>query len=143
MTHTHTDIIMYTDGGARGNPGPAGAGAYITDGEGHVLAEVSVYLGEKTNNWAEYQAIILGLEKLHTLYGKELSDMHIVMRMDSELVMRQLHGIYKVKHSELKVQYKKVRDLLETLNHVDIVHVRREYNKDADRLANEAMDRKN
>jgi len=139
----NVDIVMYTDGGARGNPGPAGAGAYVTDGEGYVLAEVSVYLGEKTNNWAEYQAIVLGLEKLHTLYGKALSDMHIVIRMDSELVVRQLHGIYKVKHPELKVQCEKVRDLLETLSHVDIMHVRREYNKDADRLANEAMDRGN
>ena len=133
---------MYTDGGARGNPGPAGAGAYITDGNGNPVAEVSAYLGHRTNNWAEYQAIILGLEKLHTLYGDALGGMSIVIRMDSELAQRQLSGAYKVKHPDLKEQYEKVRALLSAFAHVDIVHVRREYNKEADRLANEAMDRK-
>jgi ribonuclease HI len=142
MTHTQPDIIMYTDGGARGNPGPAGAGAYITDKDGHVVAEISAYFGERTNNWAEYQAIILGLEKLHALYGEALSGMSLVIHMDSELAQRQLSGIYKVKHPDLKRQYEKVRTLLDAFVHVDIVHVRREYNKEADRLANEAMDRK-
>jgi len=136
------DIVMSTDGGARGNPGPAGAGAYVTDGSGNMIAEVSAYLGHRTNNWAEYQAIILGLEKLHTLYGDALGGMSIVIRMDSELAQRQLSGAYKVKHPDLKEQYEKVRALLSAFAHVDIVHVRREYNKEADRLANEAMDRK-
>lgn len=133
---------MHTDGGARGNPGPAGAGAYITDADGHVLAEISAYLGERTNNWAEYQAIVLGLEKLHALYGDALAGMTLVIRMDSELAQRQLAGIYKVKNPDLKEQFEKVRALLSAFTHVDIVHVRREYNKEADRLANEAMDRR-
>ncbi len=137
----NADIVMSTDGGARGNPGHAGAGVYIADGAGSELATVSAYLGKRTNNWAEYQAIILGLEKLHTLYGDALADMTIVVRMDSELIVRQLNGIYKVKNADLKEQYAKARELLEGLKHIDIVHVRREYNKEADALANEAMDK--
>ncbi|MBC8465126.1 MAG: ribonuclease HI family protein [Parcubacteria group bacterium] len=135
------DIVMSTDGGARGNPGHAGAGVYITDGAGKKIATVSTYLGEQTNNWAEYQATILGLEKLHALYGDALTDMKVVVRMDSELIVRQLNGIYKVKNANLKEQYAKVQELLGGLKHIDIVHVRREYNKEADALANEAMDR--
>jgi ribonuclease HI len=138
---TNADIVMSTDGGARGNPGPAGAGAYIVDGAGNKLASVSAYLGERTNNWAEYEAIILGLEKLRTLYGDALTDMTIVVRMDSELIVRQLNGVYKVKNADLKEQYAKVQELLSGLKHINIVHVRREYNKEADALANEAMDK--
>ena len=138
---TNADIVMSTDGGARGNPGIAGAGVYIVDGAGNEVTSVSAYVGERTNNWAEYQAIILGLEKLHTLYGEALVDMKVVVRMDSELIVRQLNGVYKVKNADLKEQYAKVRELLSGLKHIDIVHVRREYNKEADALANEAMNR--
>ncbi len=135
------DIIMYSDGGARGNPGPAGAGAYITDAKGTMLAEVSSYLGKQTNNWAEYEAIIIGLTRIKHMYGAKLQNMHVELRMDSELVQRQLSGVYKVKDAGLREQYMKIHNILAgDMPHVSFVHVRRELNKEADRLANEAMD---
>ena len=86
-------IILYTDGGARGNPGPAGAGAVITDESGKVLKEISKFLGRQTNNWAEYEAVILGLEALKKIFSAEKrKELDIEIKMDSELVARQLSG---------------------------------------------------
>ena len=134
-------IVIHTDGGARGNPGPAGVGVVIADGEGKKLAEVSEYIGETTNNVAEYEALIRGLEKAKKLFGEKLREMEIEARMDSELVVRQLQGLYKVKDVGLKEQFAKVASLrLEDVPNISFTHVRREKNAHADELVNEAID---
>jgi len=138
-------IIIFTDGGARGNPGIAGAGAYITDGEGNCIKEAHRALGVRTNNWAEYEAVILGLETLKKLYGKEkLKELEIEIKMDSELVQRQLTGKYRVKDADLKLQYAKLCGIMGCdFSPIKFTHIPREQNKDADRLSNEAMDLRN
>src|SRR3989344_1642711 len=95
-------IIIYTDGGARGNPGPAGIGALITDERGKKLKEISEYIGKTTNNFAEYEALIRALSAIHELFGEKIKNLSIEVRMDSELVVRQLDGLYKVKEKTLK-----------------------------------------
>jgi ribonuclease HI len=138
-----TKIIVYTDGGARGNPGPAGAGAYITDATGSPLKEISKFLGRQTNNYAEYEAIVLGIEGLKKMFGAvQLKAMEVEVRMDSELACKQLNGIYQIKEPTLFPQFIKVHNLrVSTVPNIKFVHVRREANTQADRLANEAMDR--
>lgn len=133
-------IIIFTDGGARGNPGPAGAGAYIIDETGAVLKEVSVFLGHQTNNWAEYEAVALGLAAVKKLFGggKELE---VEIKLDSELIARQLTGKYQIKEETLFPQFIKVHNMLvKNFPNVTFTHVPREKNKEADRLANLAMD---
>ena len=135
-------VIAYTDGGARGNPGPAGLGVHIENEEGDVLKEVSQYLGEQTNNFAEYTGVLVALETLRELFGDDTPSMQFEIRLDSELVQKQVNGEYKVKSETLRPIYQeiiRVRD--EYFPYITFTHVRREYNKDADRLANEAMDR--
>lgn len=136
-------IIIYTDGGARGNPGPAGAGAYITDGEGIWLNSVSKFLGHRTNNYAEYEAVIAGLEALKKIIPeKERKATDIEIRLDSELIARQLSGIYQVKEESLFPQFIKVHNMrVKDFPHMRFIHIPREKNTEADRLANEAMDR--
>jgi ribonuclease HI len=135
-------IIMYTDGGARGNPGPAGIGAVIQDGEGNVIKEVSKYIGEQTNNFAEYEALIEALNEAKKIFGERLRDMQIEVRMDSELVVRQLSGIYKVKEPTLKEQFARVAKIrLEDAPNMLFTHVLREKNSHADRLVNAAVDK--
>lgn len=129
---------VYTDGGARGNPGPAGAGAAIFDQSMKLVAEVSEYLGEQTNNWAEYEAIVLGLEKLFDITN---GDAEVLVRLDSQLAQRQLTGEYKVKDAELYKQYLRVQNLVQKFTKVSFEHVRREQNTEADALANKAMDK--
>jgi ribonuclease HI len=129
-------LIIYTDGGARGNPGPAGIGAYATDPAGQVVFELSRYLGETTNNQAEYQAVIDALERAHGL-GAHTIDFFL----DSELVVKQMRREYKVKDAGLAQQFLKVNNLLTHFGKVTFSHVRREKNKQADRLVNEAVDR--
>ena len=132
---------MYSDGGARGNPGPAGAGVYIEDGEGNIVKKIAKFLGKRTNNWAEYEAVILGLEALKKQFGNKLKEMDIELRMDSELVVRQLTNVYKVKNQDLFAQYLKIHNMrVADFPALKIIHVRREKNKEADKLANEAMD---
>ena len=133
-------VRTYTDGGARGNPGPAGAGAVVlaldADGkDGKVLAEVSKYLGETTNNQAEYTAIVLALQK-----ARELGAEEVEMVMDSELAVRQLNGIYRVKNAELAKRFLEIVELKRHFKHVTFRHVRREFNKHADALVNQAID---
>ena len=129
-------IIIYTDGGARGNPGPAGAGVVIQDGE--TIHELKKYLGEKqTNNWAEYEAVALALQEAKK---KGLAKRAIEVRLDSQLVAEQLSGNWKIKEPTLKSQAAKVRELLVDFSEHAFVYVPREQNKEADRLANEAMD---
>ena len=130
------NIVIYTDGGARGNPGRAGAGALIIDGDKQY--EFKKYLGDNlTNNWAEYEALILALERSLEL-GFHKRDMEV--RMDSELIVKQIKGEYRVKDKHLKEQNAKVRVLLGKFGEATFVHVPREENKEADRLVNEAID---
>ena len=133
--------LLMVDGAARGNPGPAGCGAVILDENSVVVRELSRYLGHTTNNVAEYEALLMGLEVL-----VELNRNRIVVQSDSQLLVRQLNGEYRVKDEKLKVLYQRATSLLRQFSAYRIVHVRREFNKLADRLANRgidnAMDRK-
>ena len=131
-------IIINTDGGARGNPGPAGLGVAIVDGDGTPLKEFGEYIGETTNNVAEYSALIRALEELIKL--GVAPEVPIEIRMDSELVVRQMQGIYKIKEPTLKQKSLRAKELLQKLSTVSFVHVRREQNKRADELVNEAID---
>jgi ribonuclease HI len=134
-------IIVYTDGGARGNPGPAGIGVVIQDEAGKTLHESSAYIGETTNNVAEYEALIRALEDLQ-LFGEKLKDIAVEVRMDSELIVRQMQGVYKVREPSLKERFAKVAAVrLERAPNLTFVHVPREKNKRADELVNEAIDK--
>ena len=129
-------LLIYTDGAARGNPGPAGAGAILRDADdGTVVAEIAEPLGHATNNVAEWTAVRLALEE-----ALRLGATHVDLRMDSELVARQISGIYRVKHPDLKPFHAAVMDMLRRLDGYTVGHVPRALNKDADRLSNVAID---
>ena len=128
-------LLIYTDGAARGNPGPAGAGAILRDSDGTVLAEIAEPLGHATNNVAEWTAVLLALEE-----ARRLGATHVDLRMDSQLVARQISGMYRVKHPDLKPIHAAVMALLRALDGYTVGHVPRELNKDADRLSNVAID---
>ena len=130
-------IVAYTDGGSRSNPGEAGIGGVIYKDETKV-AEISEYLGVQTNNWAEYQGAIRALE---TLIEKGMSDEPVEIRMDSKLVVEQLSGNWKIKEPTLKPQAARAHELIAKFPSVTFTHVRRELNKEADALANLAMDK--
>lgn len=134
-------ITLYSDGGARGNPGPAGIGVQILDAENAVMAEVSEYIGETTNNVAEYTALKRGLETVITLVNDSMG-VKLTCHLDSQLVERQLNGAYKVKDQNLKTYFDAIKKLETEFASVTYVHVPRAENKEADRLANEAMDAK-
>jgi dinuclear metal center YbgI/SA1388 family protein len=127
---------LYTDGGARGNPGPAGIGVRLLTAEGTLVDELSDVIGDATNNVAEYEALLAGLE-LALDRGVE----RLTVFMDSELVVRQLNGQYKVKNADLKALHAEAARRLRGFREVDVKHIRREQNSDADRLVNEALDR--
>jgi len=129
-------LTIYTDGAARGNPGPAGAGAHIQDEDGNTVSEDFRYLGEATNNVAEYEALLLGMERAH-----ELGAVRIEMRADSQLVVRQVCGEYRVRNPVLQGLHARVLALESKFESVEYTHVPREQNRDADRLANRAIDR--
>lgn len=128
-------LVVHVDGGARGNPGPAAIAAVIADVEGEVLHEESEAIGRATNNVAEYRALLLGIERALELGGSELD-----LVGDSELVVKQVQGKYKVKDPGLKPLHAEVRRKLEGVGEWSIRHVRRERNAEADRLVNEALD---
>lgn len=128
-------LVAHVDGGARGNPGPAGFGVVIEDDMGREIAKLNRFLGHRTNNYAEYSGLLAALE-----YALE-HRMGIEVLSDSELMVKQLNGQYKVRHPELKVFYDRARAIIRELAWFKIRHVRRELNKEADRLANAAMDR--
>ena len=135
-------FTIHADGGARGNPGPSGAGAMIRDHLGNSVASVSEYLGHRTNNYAEYEAVILAFETLAKLVPKgKLAKTEVVVKMDSELVVKQMKGLYKVKHPVLKGQYARLTHAAGAFGTVTFTHVPRAQNSDADALANAAMDR--
>ena len=126
---------MFADGGARGNPGPAAAGAVLFDEGGDVLREVGEYLGTATNNVAEWRALIAGLEAAIELGIDDLD-----VRMDSELVVRQVNGIYRVKHPDLIPLSEKARRLLRKFARFTVQHVRRKDNAAADAVVNQVLD---
>ncbi len=128
-------FTLHTDGGSRGNPGPAGAGIVLTDPNGTITCEGGRYLGEVTNNVAEYEALIWGLESAAS-HGVQ----RLTVKADSELVVKQMKGLYRVKHPGLKPLYERARAAAAKIGSVEYVHVRRELNKEADDLANRAMD---
>lgn len=127
-------VVIYADGGSRGNPGPSGCGAVIIE-DGRTLCEISQFLGHATNNIAEWTGLLLALEK-----AREMGLRSIEVRMDSELVVKQMRGQYRVKNEKLIPLYQKARKLSLEFPAFAIVHVRREENQIADRLANMAMD---
>lgn len=134
-------IITYTDGGSRGNPGPAAIGVVICDSAGKTIKEYGEVLGRKTNNEAEYEAVIFALKKVKQLFGKDKAKkMHVEMRMDSEFVVKQMTGKYKVEEERMVPLFIAVWNLKLDFANVGFVHVRREQNKDADRLVNQALD---
>ena len=133
---TDESIVAYCDGGSRGNPGPAGFGVYIQDSAGGVLAELSQYLGTRTNNFAEYSALLAALEFA-------ISKGHPGLRVvsDSELMVKQIKGQYRVNSPELRPLYEEAKRRIPQLQRFQIQHVLRDKNRHADRLANVAMDR--
>jgi ribonuclease HI len=135
MSELDKEWLLMVDGAARGNPGPAGCGAVILDGNGTVVKELSRYLGRTTNNVAEYEALLMGLEALSQL-GKR----RIRVQSDSQLLVRQLNGEYRVKDEKLKVLFQRAATLLRQFEVYRILHVPRESNKLADRLANKGID---
>jgi ribonuclease HI len=129
-------LVAHSDGGARGNPGPAGYGVVIQDESGHKVAALSEYLGHQTNNFAEYQGLIAALE-----YSIEHGPKAMKLISDSELLVRQIKGIYKVKNAVLKDLHARAKELIAQLDWFSIGHALREHNQEADSLANAAMDK--
>lgn len=130
--------IIYADGGSRGNPGPSALGIIITDENGKILKEYSHYLGETTNNQAEYEAVIFALQK-----AKQLKFKNLEIKVDSELIGRQLLGEWKIKDPDLQPLFIKAWNLRLDYDKVDIKIIPREQNKKADKLVNRELDSKN
>ena len=128
-------LIVACDGAARGNPGPAGIGVHITTEDGSPVAEIARGIGEATNNVAEYTAAIEGLSR-----AQELGARTVTLRSDSLLLVNQLTGRYRVKTPHLQPLHRRTRNLMAGFDRVSVEHVRRELNKEADRLANEGVD---
>ena len=128
-------VTVHVDGGSRGNPGPAAAAAVVSTPAGDVIDEASVSLGEATNNVAEYQGLILGLERARALGATEVDVIN-----DSELVAHQINGKYRVKHPQMKPLYLKAMDIMREFEKWSIRSVPRAQNEDADRLVNETLD---
>jgi ribonuclease HI len=136
MVNKIKKLIIFTDGGARGNPGPAGVGAVLKNEKGETVAEISEYIGETTNNQAEYRAVIAAMEKAKKLGANEL---HFFL--DSELVVCQLNREYKVRDKELAPLFMKIYNAAMGFKKVTFKHIPREMNAEADRLVNQALDR--
>ena len=134
-------FTIFADGGSRGNPGPAGSGAVVRDEKGKIVIEVSEFLGHTTNNVAEYTAILRALEMLLSRVEGEADETTAVVKMDSMLVVKQMKGEYKIKHPNLVPLAARVKELARQFKSVSFSHVYRAHNKEADKLANEAMDR--
>jgi len=130
-------VTVHVDGGARGNPGPSAVAAVASDGSGQELAERSAYIGETTNNVAEYKAVLLGLE-----LARELGATQVDVVNDSELVSRQIEGRYKVKNAGLKPLHQEAIESLDGFDEWSVTSVRRESNERADELVNQALDEK-
>lgn len=138
----HTTIIIHTDGGARGNPGPAAIGIVLESSLWREKKYYGQYIGETTNNIAEYQAVIFALEKtLELLDGEQAKKTRIKINTDSELIARQMTGKYKVKMPHLKPLHREASTLQNNFASVDFIIIPREKNKEADALVNEALDK--
>jgi len=133
-------VTLYTDGGARGNPGNAGAGVHIVDERGTLIEDVAKPLGVATNNEAEYHAVIIGFEKILEHFSMEVGHLDVTLKLDSELVGKQLMGSYRVKEPRLKELFMHAKESMDNFRSVHIVCIPREQNKEADRLSNLAMD---
>jgi len=129
-------VIVHTDGACRGNPGRSGAGVVIQSEDGREIARISRYLGEMTNNMAEYTALLIALKE-----ARGAGAGTITVKSDSELLVRQINGAYKVKNEVLRIMHQSAMDLLRGFKRWKVIHVRREENREADRLANQAVDR--
>jgi ribonuclease HI len=128
-------VTIHIDGGSRGNPGPAGAGVVLRDGQGAILYQAGLYLGRATNNVAEYRGLLAGLKAAADL---KASQVRVVS--DSELLVRQMNGQYRVKNEGLKPLYEQAKQLAGGFSRCAFQHVRRELNKEADHLVNQAID---
>ncbi|MBU1160377.1 MAG: ribonuclease HI family protein [Patescibacteria group bacterium] len=131
-------LIIYTDGGARNNPGPAGIGVVAYDEQKNRIFQISKYIGNATNNQAEYQAVLAGIKKALELKAKEL-----IFYLDSELVVKQLNREYKVKNKDLASLFVQIYNVILDFKKVTFQHIPREMNKEADRLVNEAINTHN
>lgn len=136
-------IVVYTDGGSRGNPGPSGVGVVIANSRGQAIKKYSHEIGVRTNNEAEYEAVIFALQKIRHLFGKQKTrDLEVEIRMDSELVARQLGGKYKIIEENFFPLFIKIWNLKMDFGNISFTEIPREKNREADRLANEAMDKR-
>ena len=135
-TATKVHLTIFTDGASRNNPGEAGAGIFILR-DGKPVEKIARYLGATTNNIAEYRAAILGLE-----HAIKLGASNVKLHADSELMVKQLNGQYKVKNEGLKPFFLKAKELIAKIGSVDVLYIPRELNKEADALANKAIDEK-
>ncbi len=134
-------IVVYADGGARGNPGPAGIGVVIIRGK-HVIGKYAKSIGERTNNEAEYEAVIFAFQKIKHLFGKQKTrDLDVEVRMDSELVARQLSGKYKITEERFFPLFIKIWNLKMDFGNISFVEIPREQNAEADKLLNEELNR--
>ncbi|NLF32582.1 MAG: ribonuclease HI family protein [Planctomycetes bacterium] len=137
MTGSSETFTLFTDGGSRGNPGPAAAGFVLADGQGRAVHAAGHFLGRATNNVAEYRALVLGLEE-----ALRRGVTRLVVRSDSELMVRQLQGAYRVRNEALKPLFDEALAKLNRFESAEVVHVRRHQNTRADGLVNEALDRR-
>ena len=134
-------IIIHTDGGSRGNPGPAAIGVVISNKKGEIMKRYSQYLGKATNNEAEYQAVVFALKKIKALFGKRvIKTLEIEINSDSELLVKQLNGEYKVLDQKIQPLFLKIWNERLDFGVIKFRQIPREKNKEADRLANEALD---
>ena len=136
--NNYKKLIIYTDGGARGNPGPAGIGVVVFNAdESEIISQHKQYIGETTNNQAEYKAIISGLQE-----AKKLKAQEVEIYTDSELVCSQINGIYKIKNTDFQDSFIKIYNLKQSFKKIKFKHILREKNKLADKLVNQAIDQK-
>lgn len=135
-------MILFTDGGARGNPGPAAIGVVLKNDNEEIIKEVGLYLGVATNNEAEYKGLIKGLQVALEVLGETVgeSQKNIKVFMDSELIVKQILGQYKVKNANLQILHREAVQLKNKFDYFHIEHVKRALNKDADRIVNEVLD---
>jgi len=134
-------IIIYTDGGSRGNPGPSAIGVVFCNERNQIIKKYSEYLGEMTNNEAEYQAVVFALEKFKALFGKKLAkSTEIELKSDSELLIKQLNGEYKILDEKIQPLFLKIWNLRLDFKKLKFKLISREKNKEADRLVNEVLD---
>jgi ribonuclease HI len=134
-SNTGARLIVYTDGAARGNPGPAGLGVHVTSEDGRTVRTLAEGIGPATNNVAEYRAAIAGLQLAAKLGARE-----VLLRADSRLLIEQLAGRFRVKNPTLRVLHQAARELMQEIGSVDLEHVPREENSEADALANEGVE---